>query len=297
MVTNKKRVKPIQSPCVECGKKTFHDVLCLHETDGGDHYHCLVSYMVVECRGCGCVSFRHIFVDFENAFPVSNDDWEVPETIETYPKFIEGHRDLDGIYEIPDVVKDVYRESLLAIQEDAVILAGLGLRGTIEAICNERSITGKNLEIRISKLASQGFISQKDAERLHAIRFLGNDAAHDIKKPTKSQISIALKIIEHLINTVYILDKQTRGKLDTIVTSYDEFEELLKIHLKAFSSGDEYPLAKFLGKDVRRVHGALSQMEQQLIFKIKEGSFAMLSIGKVDSFGSSPGKLQHFVFS
>jgi hypothetical protein len=272
----------------------MHDVLCAHHDDCGDEYHCAISHMVVKCRGCGSTSFRYVFADYEDAYPISDGEWEVPKTIKTYPKFIENHTELDGIHCVPEIVGEIYEESLIAIQEGAGILAGLGLRGTIEAICNERSIAGKNLEVRISKLASQGLISQKDAERLHAIRFLGNDAAHDIKKPTDRQIAIALRIIEHLIVTVYILDNQVKGKLDTIVTEYEDFTKLLKSHLKEYSSGDEFPLAKFLAKDVRRIQGALSHMESQLIAEIQAGSFTALSVGKVDTFGASPGKLQHF---
>jgi len=289
-----KELKPVKSPCSRCGRSTLHDIKCLHTEDGGDEYHCAIHYMVIQCRGCENTSFRYVFRDFESAYPVSDNEWDVPETIQTYPKFIKDHHELDGTDYVPDIVKEVYEESLTAIQEGAGILAGLGLRGTIEAICNDRGITGKNLEIRIARLATQGLISQKDAERLHAIRFLGNDAAHDIKKPNQRQIVVALRIIEHLITTVYILDAEAKGKLDTIVTEFDEFKKLLGKNLKNYSIGEEYPLAKFMGKDVRRMQGALSQLESQLILEISAGNFQKLSIGKVDAFGSSPTQLQHF---
>lgn len=266
----------------------------MHTEDGNEEYHCAIYYMVIQCRGCENTSFRYVFRDYEVAFPISNHEWDVPETIETYPKFIKGHHELVGTNYVPDIVREVYEESLTAIQEGAGILAGLGLRGTIEAICNNREISGRNLETRISRLATQGLISQKDAERLHAIRFLGNDAAHDIKKPSDNQIDIALKIIEHLITTVYILDAEAKGKLDTIVTDFEDFKTLLNKKLKNFASGDEYPLAKFLEKDVRRIQGSISQLESQLITEINTGIFTKLSVGKVDKFGSSPTHLQHF---
>ena len=266
----------------------------MHTKDGGEEYHCAIYYMVIQCRGCENTSFRYVFEDYEVAFPISDDEWDVPKTIETYPKFIKDHHELDGTNYVPGIVREVYEESLTAIQEGAGILAGLGLRGTIEAICNDRGISGRNLEIRISRLATQGLISQKDAERLHAIRFLGNDAAHDIKKPSDRQIKIALKIIEHLITTVYVLDAEAKGKLDTIVYEYDEFKKILEMNLENYSSGDEFPLAKFLARDVRRIQGSLSQLESQLIAEIGAGGFTKLSVGKVDTFGSSPTQLQHF---
>lgn len=251
--------------------------------------------MVIRCRGCEKISFRYVFSDFESAYPIADDEWEVPRTIKTYPRFIANHKALEGTDCVPDLVREIYEETLLAIQEEAATLAGLGLRGTIEAVCNERQINGKDLKARISKLATQGWISQKDAERLHAIRFLGNDAAHEIKRPTKAQIEVALRIIEHLIVTVYILDDAARGRLDTMISSYDEFKALLTCKLSVLAFGDELPLAKMLGKDVRRIEGAISGMESQLMAEIQAGGFSLLGVGKVDVFGGSPTPLQHFV--
>lgn len=285
----------VRSPCSSCQQDTKHEVRCVHEIKGDEDYNFLAEYMVVECRGCGKVSFRYHYRDYEQAFPISDDEWDVPEEVETYPKVLVSHRELDGIHRVPDLVSLVYEETLTAIREGAGILAGLGLRGTIEAICNEQKITGRNLEVRISKLATQGLISQKDSERLHAIRFLGNDAAHEIIKPNKKQITAALKIIDHLIVSVYILGAEAEKALDTVVSEYEKFLKLLESTLKNFKSGDELPLAKFLERDVRRVQGGLSAFETQLVTDIGTGKFAKLAVGKIDKYGGSPTKLQHFI--
>lgn len=285
----------VQSDCPSCQQETAHDIKGNHKESGDDEYNCSSEYRIVKCRGCGHVTFRYVFSDFENAFPTSDDEWDVPRDIEIYPKFLKNHRELDGFYNIPEVVQDVYNETLSGIREGAGILAGLGLRGTIEAVCNDQRITGKNLEIRIARLATQGLISQRDAERLHAIRFLGNDAAHEILKPTKAQISVALKIVDHLIASVYILEAEAAGTLDTIVSTYEKFFELLEPRLNNFQSGDEYPLAKFLGKDVRRIQGSISTLEPELISRINTGSVTCLQVGKLAPFATSPTPLQHFI--
>jgi hypothetical protein len=246
--------------------------------------------------GCENKSFKYLFRDIDGAYPTDDDHWVVPEIIELYPKFNIDHHAPDGLYgAVPELVREIYQESLLAIQEDALTLAGLGLRGTIEAICNDLKITGRNLGIRISRLATQGVISTKDAERLHAIRFLGNDAAHEIKKPTKDQISVALKIIDHLIQSVYILQSEAAGSLDTIVTQVDELKNLLQKHLKNFKAADEFPLAKFLGKDTRRLGTSASQLETQLILEINSGAYKALAVGKVAVYAGSSAPLQHFI--
>ncbi|MES5098182.1 DUF4145 domain-containing protein [Agrobacterium sp. BA1120] len=283
------------APCVECKRATRHKVVAESVEPPHEDYQCRQTNSVIECQGCGTKSFRYLFVDYENAYPISDDDWEVPEDAQFYPKYNPDHIELDNIFHVPDVVREIYAESMLAVQAGALTLAGLGLRGTIEAVCNERGITGRNLEARITKMATQGLISTKDSERLHAIRFLGNDAAHEIKKPSESQISVALKIINHLIQSIYLLEIEMHRKLDTIISKPDEFENLLNQHLVNFEVGDEYPIAKFLGKDIRRLGQGVSTLESHLLAAIGSGNFTKLAVGKVAKFASSKNDLQHFV--
>lgn len=286
----------VWSECAECFRKTNHDVVCEHHEDGGEHYNCDYEYSVVKCRGCGHCSFRYVFNDYEQGYPDNDGEgWEYPKTVENYPRSLNLNNEVANSWHVPELVGEVYGETLTAIKEGASILAGLGLRGTIEAICNDQKVTGKNLEVRISRLAQQGLISQKDAGRLNAIRFLGNDAAHEIKKASKKQIDTALKIVEHMILTVYVLDEEARQNLDYLIDQYIDFENLILKKIEEFSTGDEFPLAKFLGKDVRRIPQGITHFESMLIAKISSGEFTRLSVGKNDPFSNSQVSLQHFV--
>jgi hypothetical protein len=214
--------------------------------------------------------------------------------VDNFPKFIPGHYALSETYHLPKLVRQVYLQTIRAIQENAGILASLGLRGTIEAICNDRNIPGANLEVRITRLASQGLISRRDAERLHGIRFLGNDAAHKIMEPTKGQISVALKITEHALNTIYILDKEAEGALETAISDYDRFIEMLNGCLAQFNPGDELPLGKLLGHNLRRVREALPELEKRLVADIGSGLFTKLALGQVEQAGKPPRAVQMF---
>lgn len=289
---NKKTVK---NYCRDCCKKTNHNILSDHTESHYEEYRCDISYQILQCLGCDTKSFRKVFYDIEAAYPTYNDNWEVPEDITVYPKAVEGHKEIDDLWQLPDIVRVIYSEVLMALRENSKVLAGLGLRAAVEAVCNDLNILGKSLEVRINKLASSGYISKNDAERLHGIRFMGNDAAHDIKTPKDASLSVALQIVEHLIASVYVLEKKASGNIDTTVSRYEVFVELLNEKLKNFNVGDEYPVAKFLGKDVRRVKESISTLEQELISKIGSGEFTKLSVGKVDTYQSSQNQLQHFV--
>jgi hypothetical protein len=284
----------VWTACGSCDRDTKHAILfSAEETE--DEYHLERLYQIVECCGCERKSFRKVVTDYENAYQISEDDWDVPRDVSSYPAVLKGHQALPGIYRAPRLVREIYGQSLDAIKNQSNVLAGIGLRATIEAICNERQVTGRSLEARIDKLAKSGFISQNDADRLHAIRFLGNDAAHEIQAAELDGLLVALRIVEHLIVSVYILDKDADGVLETLIKSYEQFEILLKEKINGIASGTEFPLFKYLGKDARRFHGYLKTHEPKLIANIASGTFTGLNLGKHDSFAGTKEKFQHYV--
>jgi hypothetical protein len=284
----------VWTACGSCDRDTKHEILFSVE-ESEYEYRLDHIYQVVSCCGCETKSFRKVVVDYEDAFQIDKDEWEVPKDVSTYPAVLKGHQALPGIYRAPRLVREIYGQSLDAIKYQSNVLAGIGLRATIEAICNERQVTGRSLEARIDKLAKLGFISQNDADRLHAIRFLGNDAAHEIQSAELEGLLVALRIVEHLIVSVYILDKDADGVLETLIKSYEQFEILLKEKVGGIASGTELPLFKYLGKDARRFHGYLKTHEARLIANIASGTFTGLTLGKLDTFAGTKEKFQHYV--
>lgn len=176
-------------------------------------------------------------------------------------------------------------------------MAGIGLRAAIEAICNDRQVAGRSLEQRIDKLGKTGVISANDVDRLHAIRFLGNDAAHEIQASDAKGLLIALRIIENLIVSLYVLDGGANGVLETLIKTYAEFEILLNAKIEVVTKGDALPLAKILGRDARRFHGYLKSHETQLISNISSGAYTSLSLGKNEPRAGSNEKLQLYIVS
>ena len=292
-VTEEKKTQVYHS-CASCGRDTWHSVLQRH-VESEYEYRMDTIYQIVQCCGCHTVSFRKVVRDYESAYPIDENEWDVPEDISCFPSILKGHREPEDVWNLPDTVREIYTQSIQAIKDSSNILAGIGLRATIEAICNDRSITGRTLEKRIDSLAKGGLISQKDTERLHAIRFLGNDAAHEIKKVDARNLLIALRIIEHLLVNIYILDEEADKRLDTIIRTFEQFTTLLEKNLATCSSGEEVPLAKVFGKDMRRFHGYFTAHEQALFDAISNGTFTNLRIGKVDHFARSKDKVQHFI--
>ncbi|MEZ8504047.1 DUF4145 domain-containing protein [Vibrio splendidus] len=285
----------LKSTCTKCKQYNWHDIEGKHsfETQPDFDYHCQIDHMVVKCCGCEQVSFLQRTHDFEIAyFDEQDGEWITPTSDDIYPKEVKGALQAKSF---PMVVKKIYEESCQAYRDEAHTLAGIGFRATIEAVCNDQKIQGKELSTRINNLASKGLISKKDSARLHSIRFLGNDAAHDIKLPSKDALEAALVIIEHLLNTVYILDQESKGKLEEVIEEFELFIELLDSKLKPLTVGEELPLQVILGKDIRRISGSIKKVEDTLNAQIGQGTYAKLGFGKTAKYKSSKEDLLHYI--
>jgi len=194
--------------CDRCKQKTAHEILAAidysGESDDGD-IQVWGSPQVIQCRGCDNICFRDTSTCSESIGP---DGYEPEERL--YPprtdQSLAGQLYLrDDIYDIPDVVQDIYLETLKAVEQDLPTLAGVGIRAILEATCQERKTNKRNLADKIDELVSMSLLTPAGAEILHGIRLLGNDAAHDMKAPNTKQITAALKVIDHLLLGVYVL--------------------------------------------------------------------------------------------
>lgn len=277
----------MKSFCQSCNNTTNHKILAHKSLDSRsidpNEYHYGIEYYMLECLGCETVSFRKEDHDYEAYWQTAEDEYEHNISVDIYPHFIQNHKGLKSYWSLPDIVKDIYSQSLLAIQEEAYTLAGLGLRATIEAICNEQNINGKDLKIRINKMKTEGLISKKDASRLHAIRFMGNDAAHEIKKASKNSVLLALEIIEHLITSVYIFDTQTGTYLQTPIEDFESLLTVLKRHLKRFEATEIVTLKKWLDSDYRRIidDSTKNTLEAELKTYIADGNLENVSLDNI----------------
>lgn len=285
----------IKNFCIRCNFETNHNVLQKEIERGyGDDFHYQVDYLIVKCCGCERISFREEFADLNDMFPDDDDNWHPSITVENYPAKLKIAKKLDDIYVLPKKIKIVYEEAINAFNNDCFLLTGVAFRAIIEAICIEEDIPGKDLAKKIDNLVRQKLITEKEAQRLHSIRFLGNDSVHEMNVPDKETLLMVLNIAEHLLNNLYIIDFKTRNHLETVINEYPEFERLLDSNLVKFKINDEIPLAKILGKSYRRLNGKMSDFENQLKEKINCGNYDKLEIGKIDIYGNNPNKVLHF---
>jgi len=195
--------------CNTCKRDTYHTVIRAvdykltyeaepeHVVKNGFRYN--GTAQIIVCDGCSSISFRDKYFFSEDPGP----------NIIIYPPR-EEHSAIDelylrdDIYEVPRIVQTIYSETLSAIERNSPTLAGMGIRGIVEAVCNEKKAKG-NLEKKIDKLVDMSLLTTKGAKILHSIRLLCNEVVHETKSPSKNQIIAAMKVIDHLLLGVYVL--------------------------------------------------------------------------------------------
>jgi hypothetical protein len=191
--------------CRMCKHATNHDVLFSKgtsgETDDGD-IKWWNSHQVLQCCGCDEISFRTTDQNTESIDPYTGN-LEVMEVL--YPSRTEGRPPMEGHENFPVKTRRIYSETLKALNHNALILAAIGLRALIESVCLEQKTKAKVLAKGIDELAESGLLSKKQAQFLHAHRFMGNVAAHEMVAPNATELVAALDIAETLLKTIYVL--------------------------------------------------------------------------------------------
>lgn len=249
-------------------------------------FHWEQNYETIQCLGCENIQFRNRY-SHEDMFKYTDDGHEESfDESKYFPKNLTNHSLLKNQYHLPHQLRIVYTETLEALKNNCYLLAGVGLRAIIEAICLDQNIAGRNLEIKINSLVRNKLITEKDGNRLHTIRFLGNDSVHEMDVPKEEKLRIALDIAEHLLKNLYLIDIDVNQHLDTIISEYEDFKNLVLRKFRATSiiQGDEIDIKTVLKKDFRRVEGSyLQNFITQLVDEIQNNLITTISIGKIEN--------------
>ncbi|WP_417786285.1 DUF4145 domain-containing protein [Tenacibaculum sp.] len=265
--------------CQNCKGLRNHSEIKSIEKRGSDidnYFQWINKYLIVECKGCENISFLHIYGDNEmyNIDDLGNQEFYDIEKV--YPYYLEKNNEIESTHLFPKKIKIIYSETIKAFKAGSYILTAGGLRAIIEALCNYLKIRKDSLEERINLLHKKGHLTVSESKRLHSIRFLGNDALHEIEIPKKQHLSILLEIINHLLTNLFINDQKIQGEMETIIDNYTDFIKLLKNKITPEMKDKKLTLNEILGKSKRLLpKGKLDQFNSQLIIDLgnKKHSF------------------------
>lgn len=188
--------------CSECNRNTNHIVHCERRVTSSDESSTFWTDTHYFAQCAGCDSFRYAICTLTDDHFADGD---VEGIWKTYPRSEDERRPMHNSHELPNTVRIICEEVINAINSQLSVLAAIGLRTLIESVCKERNVAGNTLETLIDGLAEKGVLSNSQAQILHGHRFIGNMAAHEIRRADHVELLSALEIAESMLTTIYIL--------------------------------------------------------------------------------------------
>lgn len=117
-----------------------------------------------------------------------------------------GRIDFDSSGLPPKVLK-AFDEALTCTANECYVGAGMLIRKTLEAVCEDRQTTGANLKERIADLRTKVTLPVELFDAMDHLRLLGNDAAH-IEAQTydtvgKDEVAAGIELSKEIIKATY----------------------------------------------------------------------------------------------
>jgi hypothetical protein len=194
--------------CNSCKQETNHvaqgDYSARVDGEDGWWWHEGV-YRLWACAGCESGLLEICWTNVT----LTRDDGSQEYTYEYYPKRASHEIEAKMFLRLPQKLQKIYKETIQAFNEGIDLLCTAGLRALLEGICEDKNISGSNLEKKIDALV--GLLPKNIVESLHSFRFMGNTAIHELTPPDRADLWLAIEVSEDLLNYFYELDYRARS--------------------------------------------------------------------------------------
>lgn len=196
-------------PCGTCHVPTRHKVGCsIRHLWGNDDIQGADDYEILRCEGCESISFRSSSSNSDDYHIDDEGEYHSIEQVSVFPPRLAGRPALRDIWSLPKRVSTIYRETHVAVCSGLKIIAGIGIRALVEAICKENGAERGDLKEKIDDLVEKGILTAANAAVLHQTRFLGNSLAHEMIEPRDEELGVAFDIVEGLLSNIYIIPQK-----------------------------------------------------------------------------------------
>lgn len=230
-VENQSKGKILSIPCATCRRSTRHCVMGSLDETGAEHdqregwsVDWRNNFQIIQCQGCESVTFRHESWFSEDVDYESGDSGAVERL---YPRRTAKSVTPKNFYNVPSNLRRIYLELVDCFNNDSSTLCAAGLRALVEGVCAQQGVSDgpvtalakgggtqtirkNNLEGRIAGLQEKGILTLSSAQTLHEHRYLGNDAVHDLARPTEDELRLAIEIVEHTLEQLYELPEKAQ---------------------------------------------------------------------------------------
>ena len=197
--------KRIKAHCNECGEVN-HEVL--HEDRTGwsaadDVVNGGTISTMLKCSGCDLVKLQSL--EWNSEQDVTRVTYSPPAAYRNKPDWFHLLRlELDDSEQFVDTLLG---EIYVALQNDLLNLAVMGVRSLLEKIMISKTGDLHSFDKHIAAFESLGYVSTIEAKRLKTVLEAGHAAIHRSFKPAFEDVLTSVDIAEHIIATVYVHEK------------------------------------------------------------------------------------------
>jgi len=176
--------------CLHNGvSQPIHNVKDVHAPKGG-HLQKPLRLGIRQCPNRDCKALIFVVVhknELVASFP--------PERIDFDPT------------DIPKGVLETFEEAITCHSTECYVAAAIMVRRTLEEICEDKGVQGKNLHSRLKALANAVILPKELLDGMFELKLLGNDAAHitskDFHSIDKQEIDVAFMLAKEILKAVY----------------------------------------------------------------------------------------------
>ena len=191
--------KDIKAHCNKCGQNTRHKLLyeCKKRIDhdlASDVY-MLHVYAMLECCGCETITIQL----------TSTFSEEEGESVTYYPPSI-SRRTPNWAKDLPDDQQTLLTEVYTALDADSRRLAMMGARSLIEVALMSKVGDLGTFPAMLDAGEAKGLLGKKSRDVLFAAFDAGSAVFHRGHNFKSSEVNKVIDIVEHLLQTVYILE-------------------------------------------------------------------------------------------
>ena len=229
----KKYIEVFKYYCRQCQQYTNHGVLRENIEEhfdsesagegysGNDKSREAIIFQRVECMGCEIKSNRE--------FEVQQNNWGERDNEVITPVSVPWHLKERRVFSkyLPPKLLKLYKESISNFNLENEISCSLTLRTLIEGIGIEEKLKDEieaegtkrksiNIPMLTKRMAEKGLITNRLSSVLRGLNVFGNEATHELIRPPRDELKLALYIIEHIFENIYVIEKRYDDLLNMI---------------------------------------------------------------------------------
>jgi len=196
--------------CNQCLRETRHEIITireLHESEDvepGFSIDWVTTNTMLECRGCGNVMLRRRLVSHD--VDVDDTNYYPPPISRQIPRWQ---------YKLPNDLRDLLKESYMALQAGGKRLAIMGARSLIDLFMNITLGDIGGFEQKLEALVKNGYLSEQNRSVLEAALEAGHAVAHRGHEPKTDDVNLVFDIVENMLQTMVLKKESEELKKST----------------------------------------------------------------------------------